>query len=35
VVEYEFDEKGEHKIACSVQDDQGGERTVTQNIEVK
>jgi hypothetical protein len=35
VVEYEFEDKGEHKIACSVQDDQGGERTVTQNIEVK
>ncbi len=35
VVEYEFEDKGEHKIACSVQDDQGGERTVVQTIEVK
>jgi DNA modification methylase len=35
VVEYVFEDKGEHKIACSVQDDQGGERTVTQTIEVK
>jgi len=35
VVEYEFEEKGEHQIACSVQDDQGGERTVTQVIEVR
>jgi len=34
VVEYEFEEKGEYKIACSVQDDQGGERTVVQTIEV-
>ena len=34
VVEYEFEDKGERKIACSVQDDQGGERTVTQTIEV-
>lgn len=34
VVEYEFEDKGEHKIACSVQDDQGGERTVTQTLEV-
>ena len=34
VVEYEFDDNGERKIACSVQDDQGGERTVTQTLEV-
>lgn len=34
VVEYEFEDKGEHKIACSVQDDQGGERTVVQTLEV-
>jgi hypothetical protein len=27
VVEYEFPDKGEYTIACSVQDDQGGERT--------
>jgi len=33
VVEYEFEDKGEHKIACSVQDDQGGERTVVQTLE--
>jgi DNA modification methylase len=35
VVEYEFPRKGEHTIACSVQDDQGGERTVVQTIEVE
>jgi DNA modification methylase len=35
VVEYEFPKKGEHIIACSVQDDQGGERTVVQTIEVE
>ena len=35
VVEYECEEKGEQKIGCSVQDDQGGERTVTQVIEVR
>jgi len=34
VVEYEFDDKGVHKIACSVQDDQGGECTVVQTLEV-
>lgn len=35
VVEYEFEDKGECKIACSVQDDQGGERTVVQTLEVR
>jgi len=35
VVEYGFPKKGECAIACSVQDDQGGERTVAQTIEVK
>ena len=34
VIEYEFPEKGEYTIACSVQDDQGGERTVTMTINV-
>lgn len=34
VVEYEFPKSGDFTIACSVQDDQGGERTVTQTIEV-
>ena len=35
VVEYEFPKAGTHTIACSVQDDQGGERTVVQTIEVE
>jgi DNA modification methylase len=34
VVEYEFSRAGSFIIACSVQDDQGGERTVVQTIEV-
>ena len=34
VVQYEFPKKGEYTTACSVQDDQGGERTVIQTIEV-
>jgi DNA modification methylase len=34
VVEYEFPRSGSFTIACSVQDDQGGERTVVQTIEV-
>lgn len=34
VVEYEFPEKSEYTIACSVQDDQGGERTVVMEVEV-
>jgi DNA modification methylase len=33
VVEHEFDRAGTHTIACSVQDDQGGERTVVQTVE--
>jgi len=35
VVEYEFPEKGPRPVACSVQDDQGGERTVVQEVDVK
>jgi len=35
VVEYEFSSAGKKKIACSVQDDQGGERTVVMELEVK
>jgi hypothetical protein len=35
VAEYEFDSPGTYTIACSVQDDQGGERTVVQTIEVE
>ena len=35
VVEYTFPKKGEYAVACSVQDDQGGERTVVEIIEVK
>ncbi len=33
-VQYAFPEAGTHTVACSVQDDQGGERTVVQVIEV-
>lgn len=35
VVEYEFDKPGKRTIACSVQDDLGGERTYIQELEVK
>ncbi len=35
VVEYEFPASGEYNIACSLQDDQGGEKTVAMKIEVK
>ncbi|TEU19179.1 MAG: hypothetical protein E3J21_04420 [Anaerolineales bacterium] len=35
VVEYTFPKAGTHTVACSVQDDQGGERTVVQVIEVR
>jgi DNA modification methylase len=35
IVEYEFPSAGKKKIACSVQDDQGGERTEIIEIEVK
>jgi DNA modification methylase len=35
VVEYEFPRPGKWTIACSVQDDQGGERTVVQTLEVE
>jgi len=33
-VQYQFPAKGEYTIACSVQDDQGGERTVAQTLAV-
>lgn len=35
LVEYAFPTVGEYTIACSVQDDQGGERTIVQEILVK
>ncbi len=35
VVEHIFSKGGQYTIACSVQDDQGGEQTVTQTLEVK
>jgi len=35
VVEYAFPAEGEYTVACSLQDDQGGERTVVMKIEVK
>lgn len=35
VVEYEFPKAGRHTIACSVKDDQGGERTMVQTLEVE
>jgi len=35
VVGYTFPKAGEYTIACSVQDDQGGERTVMQTLEAK
>jgi hypothetical protein len=35
VVEYEFPSPGKKQIACSVQDDQGGERTVVMEVEVR
>jgi DNA modification methylase len=35
VVEYGFPKAGKRTIACSVQDDQGGERTVVQTLEVE
>lgn len=35
VVEYTFPEAGTYTVACSVQDDQGGERTVVQVIKVR
>jgi DNA modification methylase len=33
VVDYEFPRAGSHTVACSVQDDQGGERTIVMTIE--
>jgi hypothetical protein len=35
VVEYEFPAEGEHTVAFSVQDNQGGERTMIAHVEVK
>ena len=35
VVEYTFPQAGTYSVACSVPDDQGGERTVAQVIEVR
>ena len=35
IVEYEFPSAGKKTIACSVQDDQGGERTQVMEVEVK
>ena len=35
VVEYTFPKAGTYTVACSVQDDQGGERTVVQVIKVR
>ena len=35
MVEYTFPKQGQCTIACSVQDDQGGERTVVQTMEVE
>lgn len=34
VVEYTFPKAGRYTVACSVQDDQGGERTVTLEIDI-
>lgn len=35
IVEYEFPSPGKKKIACSVQDDHGGERTQVMKVEVR
>ncbi len=35
IVEYTFPRSGKFTIACSVQDDQGGERTVVQTLDVE
>jgi len=35
IVEFTFPKEGSYTVACSIQDDQGGERTVVQTIEVK
>lgn len=35
LVEYQFATAGKHRIACSVQDDQGGEKTVVLEVEAK
>lgn len=34
IVPHKFQREGSFVIACSVQDDQGGERTITQNLKV-
>ena len=34
IAEYEFDSAGRKRIACSVQDDQGGEKTVVLDLDV-
>jgi DNA modification methylase len=35
IAQYEFPQPGKGKIACSVQDDQGGEKTVVMEIDVR
>lgn len=35
IAQYEFPEAGKRKIACSVQDDQGGEKTVVMEVDVR
>jgi len=35
IVEYAFLKAGAVTVACSVQDDQGGERTVVQTLQVE
>jgi len=35
IVQYTFPKAGAVTVACSVQDDQGGERTVVQTLQVK
>jgi len=35
IAQYEFPQSGKRKIACSVQDDQGGEKTVVMEIDVR
>ena len=35
IVQYTFPKAGAYAGACSVQDDQGGERTVVQTIQVE
>jgi hypothetical protein len=35
IVQYTFPKTGAVTVACSVQDDQGGERTVVQTLQVE